>query len=354
MPSLDLATIHFCSILLSSAFGTMFLVRWRREGERHQLIAGTSSLLYAVVLAALGALPQMPVPTGLLVGLLSLSTTLLIAAVRAFEGEREVDFWVVAPPVGCAIAYVLPALAGADVLMVRALNSAALAATMLATTVVIVRRPTTAPASTRIVALALLGYLPCYALSIALAFGLGDAHDWLATIPLLADEALLGVLNVGLLAMPGERDAARLREQALRDPLTGAWNRAGLERVAPRFGEGGAVIAIDLDHFKRINDRDGHAAGDAVLAELATAVLACRPRGAELVRLGGDEFALLLPDAACATVAAEAILGAGAAWTVSLGIGRICAGDVGLAPALARADTMLYRAKAAGRARLAA
>lgn len=357
MPPLDLATIHICSILLSSAFGVMFLIRWRRDGERHLLLAGESAILYAVVLAGLGALAWSPVATGLLVGLLSLSTTILIAAVRAFDGEREIDVWVFAPPVVSALAYLLPSLfveGPAANTAVRVLNSVLLAGTMVIAVVVILRRPTAAPSSTKIVAVALLGYLPCYALSIALEFGLGTAHDWLATVPMLADQALLGVLNVGLLAMSGERDAARLREQALRDPLTGAWNRAGLAKLATRFDERGAAIAIDIDHFKRINDRDGHAAGDAVLTKLAGALVAASPRGGEVVRLGGDEFALLLPDAALAEGAASAILASGGDWTVSLGIGRIVAGDAGLAPALARADTMLYRAKAAGRAQLAA
>lgn len=348
-------------MLSSTAFGSMFLVRWRRGRERFWLLGGISSLLYAAVLAALGALPHEALTTSLLVGLLAFSTTILLAAVRSFDGEREIDGWVIGPPLLTGLAYLLPLLLlGSDEPTVRMLNSVALAATMLATAWLILRRPTTAPASSRIVAVSLLGYLPCYAVSIAIKLRLGGGYDWLAAVPLLADQALLGVLNVGLLAMPGERDAARLREQALRDPLTGAWNRAGLDALVPRFGAGGAVIAIDVDHFKRINDRDGHGAGDAVLRRLADAIAAKRPRGAELVRLGGDEFALLLPDAASAAAIGETILAVGAApaglpaWTVSLGVGRILAGDAGLADALERADTMLYRAKAAGRARLAA
>ena len=92
-----------------------------------------------------------------------------------------------------------------------------------------------------------------------------------------------------------------LLDAALTDPLTALWNRAGLDRQAQqlvaraqRRGEGAAVIAFDVDDFKRINDRDGHQAGDAVLVDLARRWTEALPPAAALGRVGGDEFVVFL------------------------------------------------------------
>ncbi len=98
------------------------------------------------------------------------------------------------------------------------------------------------------------------------------------------------------------RAQAELREQALRDPLTKLWNRRGilelLEKELARCerGQGPLGIAIgDLDHFKRVNDRYGHIAGDAVLREAAQRMArSCRVYDS-LGRYGGEEFLILLP-----------------------------------------------------------
>ena len=92
-----------------------------------------------------------------------------------------------------------------------------------------------------------------------------------------------------------------LREQAITDPLTGAFNRRHLQAELARLsqpGEGVAhshsLLAIDIDHFKRVNDRFGHAEGDQVLRRLVAAILA-RTRASDLLfRTGGEEFMLLL------------------------------------------------------------
>jgi diguanylate cyclase (GGDEF)-like protein len=84
-----------------------------------------------------------------------------------------------------------------------------------------------------------------------------------------------------------------LLRRALHDPLTGLPNRAMLDL---RFEEGGvgAVLMLDLDHFKDVNDTYGHDAGDLVLREVATRLLAsCRPEDL-VVRVGGDEFVVVI------------------------------------------------------------
>jgi len=110
-----------------------------------------------------------------------------------------------------------------------------------------------------------------------------------------------GVLRAAL----RERDvlAAKLHEMAFQDSLTGLANRALFhERLeaalarSRRFGTGVVVMLLDLDNFKPINDRFGHAAGDAVLVETASRIRAGLRETDLLARLGGDEFAILLDD----------------------------------------------------------
>jgi diguanylate cyclase (GGDEF)-like protein/PAS domain S-box-containing protein len=95
-----------------------------------------------------------------------------------------------------------------------------------------------------------------------------------------------------------------LRYQASHDPLTGLANRALFnERLAAATGVGTstAILLIDLDHFKAINDTLGHQAGDAVLVAVAHRLRACIRSGDTVARLGGDELAVLLPEADAAT-----------------------------------------------------
>ena len=95
-----------------------------------------------------------------------------------------------------------------------------------------------------------------------------------------------------------------LREQSIRDPLTGLYNRRYLEGALPRelsrAGRGGrplAVFMLDVDHFKLFNDNHGHEAGDAVLRALGKALRESCRQGDIACRFGGEEFTLILPDA---------------------------------------------------------
>ena len=110
--------------------------------------------------------------------------------------------------------------------------------------------------------------------------------------------AVLHALRVRLVA---EREA--MRRSALRDPLTGIANRRGLdERIAYEVARHGrerrrfAVVAIDLDGFKRVNDRFGHHAGDELLRDVADALAGAVREQDTVARLGGDEFCVLAPE----------------------------------------------------------
>jgi diguanylate cyclase (GGDEF)-like protein len=100
-----------------------------------------------------------------------------------------------------------------------------------------------------------------------------------------------------------DRLRAELAEDAVRDPLTGLHNRRHLDRVLAGDLDPGAradrlaVVTLDIDHFKAVNDRFGHAAGDTVLTAVARLLQASVRDGDTAVRLGGEEFLLLLPGA---------------------------------------------------------
>ena len=155
--------------------------------------------------------------------------------------------------------------------------------------------------------------------------------------------------------LEAERTAAeaRLRHMADHDPLTGLYNRRRFEEELDRhiahgrrYGMGGALLLLDLDDFKRVNDNFGHRAGDKVLSAVAV-VLKHRLRESDIVaRFGGDEFAVLMPVGGVgeATELAE-LLGAAIRADVPTPAGPLTA-SVGIAlfGDLSTADDMLSRA----------
>ncbi|MGM9482433.1 diguanylate cyclase [Roseateles sp. NT4] len=179
----------------------------------------------------------------------------------------------------------------------------------------------------------------------------------------------LQLANAALAAQLGEALAA-MAEQAATDALTGMPNRRSLDQtlaaqlsMAEREGRPFAVLMLDLDHFKTVNDTHGHAVGDAVLRAFAQRVQAQLRRSDVCSRYGGEEFAVVLAgtSAALALDTAErlrlAVAGAplvpGVAVTVSIGVASWRKGD-DAAGLLARADAALYAAKRAGRDRVSA
>ncbi len=165
---------------------------------------------------------------------------------------------------------------------------------------------------------------------------------------------------------------ARLMYDALHDPLTGLPNRAffltlldrSIRRTKRRKDYLFAVLFIDLDRFKLVNDSLGHGVGDQLLVELARRLKSCLRPGDVVARLGGDEFTVLLDDirdASDATRVAERILeelqtsfnldGHETFTTASIGIALSTAGHEFPEHVLRDADTAMYRAKARGKAR---
>jgi diguanylate cyclase (GGDEF)-like protein len=216
-----------------------------------------------------------------------------------------------------------------------------------------------------------------------------DGREW-TTFGLRVDNETVGVLGIeshgGLApevrrvirrvspmiaqAMTTAQTVDALRERSLVDLLTGLATRTeGMSRLeseikrAQRSGTSMAVLMLDLDEFKSINDRFGHAVGDAMLAAVGRTIMRTLRASDVRVRWGGEEFLVVLPesDLPRAQVVAKGLLreisaatvptpGGPVGSTVSIGITISRPGETDAPAMIRRADMALYRAKAAGRA----
>lgn len=183
--------------------------------------------------------------------------------------------------------------------------------------------------------------------------------------------ATVGALVMALtaLASVAVRIVERHRKAAEEDPLTGLLNRRGFEEFIGEKGRAArseaAIIVADIDWFKSINDRYGHAAGDEVIREVASLLRTLSWPGLAVARFGGEEFIAYLPN--CRLQDAHmlantvrlalserdlAALGVERTITASFGVAVTAAGDHTIQDAISRADRLLYLAKSNGRNRV--
>lgn len=176
-------------------------------------------------------------------------------------------------------------------------------------------------------------------------------------------------MSMLILMMMASDISAKMKKMATRDHLTGLLNRRGFNEyggrafsAARRAGTDLSVIMTDIDRFKYINDKYGHAAGDAALVHFAELVSECRRSEDVIARVGGEEFALLLPgtnlrdamalaDQLCSKVGSTPMdmTSIGLPMTSSFGVAAISENDTALDDMVLRADRALYRSKRAGR-----
>ena len=187
---------------------------------------------------------------------------------------------------------------------------------------------------------------------------------------LLVTNISLIVSSVAILVAWREEAEQELRDQAMLDPLTGLLNRRGWNESAAqvfahatRHNQPLALLSLDLDHFKQINDTHGHEAGDAALSLFGDILRAQRRAGDLIARLGGEEFCVLLPMAdSDAAIGFDSRLRLildersakqlNPALTYSAGLACRTSDVVTLEDLLRHADEALYRAKREGRDRL--
>jgi diguanylate cyclase (GGDEF)-like protein len=171
-----------------------------------------------------------------------------------------------------------------------------------------------------------------------------------------------GAMNLAQLRLVMGRVLSRLTMQAHSDSLTGAANRRGLLQAlteAQRSAAGYALLMVDVDHFKAINDRFGHAEGDRVLKRVAQTLREGVRAGDVVARWGGEEFCLLLPGMGVADaqawserIALQIASSGEPRVTISVGVAHVQDGVEATDAVIQRADAALYLAKSAGRNRV--
>ena len=377
-------TTDFYNLLLSDCalalvlLGLFWYVERMARGLRGIAAWGTAHLLYSLGAAMLDGTSQELARSGAahsaywtagLGGLLACAGVAgLAVAITQFVGQRDLRArdWAVLP---LCIGLSLAGWAFWGTL--DAQGAAMSAAEVIALTIVIwqLRRLSIAPdrVPARLMMLGCGGLIVLYAsdLSNALTGRYGPNALWVN-----ADLSLWFMLNFCMLMLTSFRAGESFRVSALFDPLTGALNRRGLNselraHVEPLPAATGlAVIAMDLDDFKSINDAHGHETGDLVLQRFSDTVRACIRSDDLFARVGGEEFVVVLPDSSAdnARQIAERIRVQVAALefassatpvrvTVSLGVGSSQQRQP--FTALMRiADEALYEAKRRGRNRV--
>jgi diguanylate cyclase (GGDEF)-like protein len=371
---IDQASLFLAAGIGGAALTLTLLSGWLHNRAEHFLLSwmvGIAVLSLGVVLYALGPADNMPFVAAAF-ALEIAGFAIIHAGVRQFVG-KPFSRWRIAVLVLMVPAVSLPILAGYDGfgLMLYNLLVAALLVTSAAQ-----YWSARAEAPSTIAGLAILygvtglSFVLCGIVLLANAdWSLGTRPDnWAEQINAIT--CIVAVTGVGALSLSllHARAARRHQREAQTDALTGLLNRRALFEAmsADSLRQGDAVVVFDLDSFKSINDRHGHAVGDEVLRRFAGALRRNLRHTDLAARTGGEEFVLVMRDATPrkAKAAAERIRAALAAErigtptepvsaTSSAGVALAAASDDHFEAVLNRADMSLYRAKRAGRDQVA-
>lgn len=378
MLALDLRSLTLMAFMLSLAMGLVILTLGRHypDSIRGMRLWGLAPLLTAASTVVFGLDTWWPAIVSVVVGngLLMVGCTMFYFGSRRFHGlPTGWQPWAV---VGVLLllwhAFFLEVYPDYRVRMLA--FASALAAMLLLHVRLLLRRGQGFAA--RFTAGVLLLQMLVLVLRAASTWWLDSAHShrfepsWAQWVYLATYSFTVLLTCVGVLLMASERLRTEFEYLANHDSLTGALTRRMLMEACAlefgrweRYGHGFALLMLDVDLFKQINDQHGHASGDRVLRQMV-ASFRLELRQADLVgRYGGEEFLVLLPQTSLheARVVAERMRLAVAsspaapdplACTVSIGVAAVRHGDASLTAVLARADAALYRAKRLGRNRV--
>jgi diguanylate cyclase (GGDEF)-like protein len=378
--NLDVNTLFLVTIYVEAILGLLLLFAWIQNAQiRAVAWWGCAHLLRAgsVVLFGMYGSITSAITIDLANALLFLSFAVTWTGARVFDGRPPLPMYIAMGPVAWVIIAHLPSFAGE--LELRMLLSSGIITTYTWLTAYEFWRGRNEPLVSRWPAILMLfshGSLFLLRTPIAamLPWSPTDQVFESVWLTVLSFEALLFTIAIAfiLLAMAKERTEYRHKTAAMIDPLTGIANRRSFlhegNELMKRHAANpcaAAVLLLDLDHFKSINDRFGHAIGDRVLQVFAeTAQANVRP--CDLVgRLGGEEFAAVLYNAGREKAislaerirssfadAATEVDGRPVAATVSIGVVVNEEAPLDLADLLGQADQALYCAKERGRNRV--
>jgi diguanylate cyclase (GGDEF)-like protein len=380
MMELHVPTLAIVAVFVTAILGALLILAWRRDQSTSALVRwGISYLLGGAglgLLAARGAIPDV-LSIEIANTATLLSYTMLLAGARAFGGrDTPLPVYLVAPLLWL-IAMRIPAV-HADI-QIRVVLITSCQCTFTGLVAYEFWRERAEPLLSRWPAIIVL---VTHAIWVSLRVPalimspVGASAEFFRspTFAAMAFGSILYTITFAflLLAMTKERGELRHKQASLIDSLTGLANRrafindadAAIAGLATR-GEPLAVLLADLDHFKKINDRFGHATGDQVLNIFAATLRRSIGPNDLVGRLGGEEFGILLAasNEAAARATAERIRSAFAqaateldgravGATVSIGLAASPPGAHDLPGLLTRADGALYQAKECGRNRV--
>ena len=373
----DPPTLLTLTIAIAAAAALYLLMEWRGARERALLLwaAGFATITVGSSLSLLRANGFFLVGVWFANGLLILAHWLFLLGVLRFVGQRPSQAWWLLVVIWCAL-LLLPAPLTSSKLYL-ALNSLLVGLLALRASWALKLESGSATLGTRQLHYVLLIHGLFYIAKGLLPLAPNTLVDLMAfrgaIIRVSLVEGAMAILLIAL-SMTGtvryqrERHITHLAE---RDALTSLLNRRGFETQALRVlkritpSQPGALLLVDLDNFKQVNDLYGHAAGDHLLIALGDIAQQTLPADALMARLGGDEFVFLLKD-----VDDDAVLRMGqqlrqrfqtvASHTyptpnpvsLSLGVTRLTQPTQDLSSLLARSDQALYEAKRSGRNRM--
>lgn len=372
----DAQTMLLMTDAIAFVAAAFLFIEWRSLGERF-LLSFALGFLAIVVGSSLAPLRQ---EGSFLVGvwisnsMVPLAHLAFLHGAASFADRRISPGWFLAPALCCVLmGFVGLGAAGGDRDQVMSmLNAGFVAVLSLKAASVLPRSARSGGSETRMLACTFLFHGGFYAVKTVCAFvpgafvSLSSYAGTMIVVSLFEGVLVAVALAMSIAGALRRRREDRVTRLAESDPLTGLLNRRGFEDRLKALLRGderddcGALLLIDVDHFKSVNDRFGHQEGDRLLVALAAYLKLRSPAAAIIGRFGGDEFAIVLPhfDEASALDFAQGLcsgfahrMGPENTGTLSIGCAALRSGAGGLSDAHLRADRSLYDAKSKGRNR---
>jgi diguanylate cyclase (GGDEF)-like protein len=372
--ALDPSTMLTLSIALAAAAALYLAIEWRNVREPSLVFwsAGFATISIGCILALLRNSGILVIGVWFANGLLIMAHWLFLVGVARFTAARLSRGWYLIIPIWLAMLF-LPAEPWWSKVMLGIQSSIITVLTLRASFLLRPHGKTISVGAGQLRYVLLihgLFYL-CKVITAVIPgtlIDLASLRGEIIQISLVEGAMAIMLIALSMTGSERYRREKRIERLAARDPLTALYNRRALEVRAPRLLEDvspsrpGALLLIDIDNFKSVNDLYGHTAGDRLLITLSEMIRSILPDGSLAARLGGDEFVLLLSNASSVQVHAlgstlrERFQTAAAqgfstpeAVTLSIGASLFDQPPASLGALIEQGDAALYESKRGGR-----